>query len=355
MSQPILPPPGSDNTNTRLAPSIYISQLQSQQDEALERVTATSRLLSASPFFPSAGDKEVSGAERSQAFDSQRPSSTPIEHSDLMKMWIPPKRELPFPKPRKSSKSKSSSTPELPPVLPKPTSETTADSLPKVQEVQADVASTPVKKPAPKKRVAQRKATNSRSTGQQVRNEEAPANEIIEESIPKLASIQEEPDQVSPLAAKSAAASFRPASAPGLISKAILPPKKRAAPPPRPASIAKRPKMVDAATQTQTLSGRDHFAAQSTAPNSTPDFVADTPSPVSPPENYLNDLDVFITKHNPQPKPKELWKTPRYTGADEAHRQMMLNDFICENLENPDFLQLCQDAEFAWRRIGLGM
>lgn len=354
MSQTILPPSSSDNTNTRLAPSLYISQLQSQQDEALERATATSRLLPASPFFSSAGDKKVSGAEKSQAIDSQRPSSTPIEHSDLMKLWIPPKRELPFPKPRKSSNSKSSSTPDLPSVLPKPTSQTT-DSLPKAQEVQADAASTPVKKPAPKKRVAQRKATNTKPPGQQVLNEEAPANEIIKESIPKLASIQEEPDQFSPLAAKSASASFRPASAPGLISKAILPPKKRTAPPPRPASIAKRPKMVDAATQTQALSGRDHFAARSTAPNSTPDFVADTPSPASPPESYLNDLDAFITKHNPQPKPKELWKTPRYTGADEAHRQMMLNDFICENLENPDFLQLCQDAEFAWRRIGLGM
>jgi hypothetical protein len=112
MPQPILPPPSSDNTNTRLAPSFYISQLQSQQDEALERATATSRLLPASPFFLSAGDKKVSGAEKSQAIDSQRPSSTPIEHSDLMKLWIPPKRELPFPKPRKSSNSNNRLSPQ---------------------------------------------------------------------------------------------------------------------------------------------------------------------------------------------------------------------------------------------------
>jgi hypothetical protein len=69
----------------------------------------------------------------------------------------------------------------------------------------------------------------------------------------------------------------------------------------------------------------------------------------------LNDLDAFITKHNPQPKAKELWESPGYAEADEEHRQTMLNDFICENLDNADFLQLCRDAEFSWRRIGLGM
>jgi hypothetical protein len=69
----------------------------------------------------------------------------------------------------------------------------------------------------------------------------------------------------------------------------------------------------------------------------------------------LNDIDAFITKHNPQPKAKELWESPGYAEADEEHRQTMLNDFICENLDNADFLQLCRDAEFAWRRIGLGM
>jgi len=69
----------------------------------------------------------------------------------------------------------------------------------------------------------------------------------------------------------------------------------------------------------------------------------------------LNELNAFITKHNPPPKPKELWQTPRYIEADEANRQNMLNDFICDNLENLDFLQLCQDVELVWRRIGLGM
>jgi hypothetical protein len=271
-------------------------------------------------------------------------------------MWIPPKRELPFPKPRKSSNPKSASTPNLQPLLPNIIHGARTESLPTCPEAQGDAASTPVKKPAPKKRVVQRKATNAKPTGPQVLNKEASASEITEESIPKLASIQEEPEELSPLAAKSAIASFRPASAPGLVSKTILPPKKRTVPVIRPSSATKRPKMVDAATQTQPLSNGDQTSVQRAAPASTPpDLVADTQSPASPPESYLNELDAFITKHNPRPKPNELWQTPRYAEADEEHRHAMLNDFICENLENPDFLQLCQDAEFSWRRIGLGM
>lgn len=297
-------------------------------------------------------------AKGPQSIYVQRPSSTPIEHSDPSKMWIPPKRELPFPKLRKSSNSKTS-TPDLPPTLARLAPGTRAASHPKSPEAHTDVdvTTTPAKKPAPKKRIAQRKA-RTKPAAQQVFSEEALVSESTVESIPKLASIQEEPEDLSPLAARSAATSFRPASAPGLISKAILPPKKRIMPPTGLASVAKRPKMVNVATQTEELAGSGHApaTAQRAAPASTPpELVADTLSAASPPENDLNEIDAFIAKHNPRPKPRELWQSPQYVDADEAHRQKMLNDFICENLENPDFLQLCQDAEISWRRIGLGM
>jgi hypothetical protein len=356
MSQRFSPPPSSAYSSSLAASSLCISEMQSKRDEVAERGEITSRLASASPFFSSARDKQVLGAETTRSLDHQRPTSTPVEHSDLYQIWIPPKRELPFPKPRKSSNPKSASTPDLPPTLPEPTHGTRIEPLSKSPVAQVDAASTPVKKSAPKKRVAHRKAKNAKPIEQQVLNEEASTSQITEESIPKLASIQEEPEKLSPLAAKSAAASFRPASAPGLISKAILPPKKRAATATRQTSATKRPKMVDAATQTQTVSVVDPITTQTTPPASTPpSLVADTPSPVSLPQTYLNEVDAFIAKNNPQPKSKELWQTPGYAEADEARRHAMLNDFICENLENANFLQLCQDAEFAWRRIGLGM
>lgn len=329
--------------------------MQAQRDEGLEHADSTSRLLNASPFFLSAQEKDVLSAYNPQPFESQRPSSTPVEHSDLYQMWIPPKRELPFPKPRKSSDPKSSSTPDHSLNLAKPTAKSVTESLPKISEVQTNVAATPVKKPAPKKRVAQRKATNAKSNEQRPRDEEVSMPEITEESIPKLASIQEEPEELSPLAAKSAAASYRPASAPGLTSKAILPPKKRLIPPTRPVSVTKRPKMVDAATQTQPSPARIHDAVSQTDQTSTPPgIVASASSPESLPESYIDELDAFITKHN-RPLPKELWHSGGYAEADAVARQRMLSDFICENLDNADFLQLCQDAEFSWGRLGLGM
>ena len=355
MSQPILPSPILGNIGSRASTSLYISQMESQRDVGFADAAAIPGQPSASPFFSSANEQGSIGGERFT--HAQRPSSTPIENGDAFNMWLPPRRELPFSKPRLSSNPKASSTPDIPSISSKPHSEMRTESLPQIRQVpgNVDVTSTPVKKPAPKKRVAQRKS-NTKPAAEEGSNEEASVTEIRvteirEETIPKLPSIREVSEELSPLAAKSAAASFRPASAPGLISKAILPPKKRSAPPSRPPSAAKRPKMVDVATQTPASKS----SSETVAPNDRPGLVADAPSPASPPESYLNELDAFITKHNPQPRPKELWQTPRYIEADEAHRQNMLNDFICDNLENPDFLQLCQDAQFAWRRIGLGM
>jgi hypothetical protein len=122
--------------------------------------------------------------------------------------------------------------------------------------------------------------------------------------------------------------------------------------------------MVDQATQTQTLSGRDHTVARratppndasSNVPKDRPAPVADSPAAASPPESYLDAVDKFVSTHKARPAPKELWQAPGYAEADEEQRQVLLNNFICDNLENADFLQLVQDTEKAWRRIGLGM
>jgi hypothetical protein len=154
------------------------------------------------------------------------------------------------------------------------------------------------------------------------------------------------------LAAKSTTLLSRsPSEASGLVSKATAATKKRTAPVARPSS-PKRPKMVDQATQTQTLSGRDHSASQRKVPGIVPELVVD---PASPPDTYLDVLDAFVAKHRDRPALKELWETPGYADADQEHRDKILNDFVCENLENPDFIQLCQDTEISWRRIGLWM
>jgi hypothetical protein len=217
-----------------------------------------------------------------------------------------------------------------------------------------DKASTPVLKPA-KKRVAQRKSTAAKPAEIV---ESPPANSGNKVDATTSQAMPE--DEPSPLAAKSAAVASKPTSAAsGLQSKAAT--KKRAAPT-RPSSATKRPKMVDQTTQTQTLSGRDHTSAlPSFRSEEVPAAIVARlpPTPAStlsgPPESYLQAVDTFVTRYKARPPPQELWERPGWAEADVEQRQLLLNNFICENLENKDFLRLCEDTAVAWRRIGLGM
>lgn len=321
----------------------------------------TSRLLSASPFFSSPPITETPGYLTfgrpltddpfTTIVDSQRPASTPAEHSYIHSIWIPPKRELPFPKPKDNSNAETAVT-ELPPlpkpkILPKPILSARSNSAEKAAPDNGIQNSTPVVRLAPKKRVAQRKAPVVKSTDSN-ESKQNPSQETVLGGFP-IRDVGEH-GEPSPLAAKSAAS--RPSSATaGLVSKAA-PLKKRTSAPMRPASSNKRPRRVDQGTQTQTLSGRDHTVTHKAAPIALPDLTAEsTPNP----ESYLDALEAFVTKHKARPAPKEYWERPGYAEADDEHRQMMLNDFICENLENAEFLKLCEDAGNAWRRIGLGL
>ena len=265
--------------------------------------------------------------------------------------WLPPRRELPFPKHRESDRWQSSSAPDLTP-LPKPTPVRAAES----QENSAIPAnkSTPTPTPSPtKKRVAQRKLPVKKSLVAKLpiaRHPEMGA--VTESSVNKEADGHE--DEVYLLAAKDSAPR-PPSAALGLQSKATAA-KKRSAPA-RPSAVTKKPKMVDRCTQTQTLSGRDHTTALTLISNneSCAPLTTKESSAPPPPQNYLDLINTFIARNQAGPAPKELWERPRYAEADEEQRQLILNDFICENLENPEFLQLCSDTEKAWRRIGLGM
>jgi hypothetical protein len=291
--------------------------------------------------------------------DLARPASTPIDHNSSN--LVPSNTDSPFLL-KPLAKARAASVSILPP-LPKPTPVARTQSTIKPPETSTEKAPTPTPKPT-QKRVAQRKSRNVTSPLDESAPGEAPLSETLEKQPIVFKQPAEPEDEPSPLAAKSAAVAPRPASAmAGLQSKATTT-KKRAATPIRPTSAAKRSKMVDQSTQTQTLSGRDHTIARKTTPandvfadvpTNVPALVADTPSPASLPESYLDTVDKFVANHKARPAPKELWQAPGYAEAGEEQRLLLLNDFICDNLENADFLQLCQDTEKAWRRIGLGM
>lgn len=112
--------------------------------------------------------------------------------------------------------------------------------------------------------------------------------------------------------------------------------------------------MVDQSTQTQAISADRpvEIARTDAGPvRAVTDITTITPVSAA----LTNELDAFVAKHGSRPAPKEFWQMPGYSEADEEYRLSMLNDFICENLENPEFLQLCTDMEFSWHRIGLGL
>lgn len=291
------------------------------------------------------------GRQISDLIDVHGLAAAFFESAESTQLSVPPKRELPFPKPREVSKKRSASISSLPP-LPKPTPAShpgSANFAMKEKESSA-VAKTR------KKRIAQRKSTIVKAL--EIAESPSPEKRSSVDGTPSQAAPEDEP---SPLATKSAAVASGPTSAaPGLQSKASAP-KKRAAPA-RSSSAAKRPKMVDQSTQTQTLSGRNHTTALQSfrneeipAPVIAPPPPTPTPTPAAPTESYLDAVDTFVTRHKARPSPQELWERPGWAEADVEQRQHLLNNFICENLENQEFLQLCEDMAVAWRRIGLGV
>ncbi|KAK0121167.1 hypothetical protein ONS96_011347 [Cadophora gregata f. sp. sojae] len=386
-SQPLSDEIVPGNMNTQSKPSLYIRQLQTERANKSDSLTFGSRTFSTSPFFPilPATTSQSSDPFRSDSMSisqkdissnitippradspTSRPSFTSTKLQDLM---IPPRRQLPFDRPvstpadlqsltvpptRESPFSppdlapRSSSAIDLPP-LPKPTPITKAN-ITNLDNLGTSSGSAIV---APIKRVAQRKPRALKAANPSALS---PLKTVTREMVvtPPLTRIEDAP---SPLAAKSAALSRPASAASGLVSKATAPITKRVPAPIRPPSSTKRQKMIDQSTQTQTLSGRDHTVKEKLAVtnNFLEDAAALTPKLAAPPQLFLNDLDTFVANHRDRAVPQEIWQMPGYAEADAERRQVLLDDFICQNLENADFLQLCADTEVAWRRIGLGM
>lgn len=281
-----------------------------------------------------------------------RPLSAPIRaNPESLSQWLPPRRELPFPKARTTAKSR---TPTVDPT-PSPQSKTITKEPRAIEAAHycATEYSTPVIN-----RNAKRLAQRAPPAATQAKKPEPVAIEQLdfEEKGTKQRAISDSEEEPSPLAAKSTAVT-RPSTAPGLRSKVT-----NTIPRKRPSEIEpeillpskQTKKMVDRATQTQTLSGRDH-----TAPHTLATGVERSHSTVvidatqHPPENFINEIEAFVSRHKHRPPPQEVWQRPGYSESSPEERQAIINDFICENLDNEDFLKLCEDTGDVWRRIGL--
>lgn len=310
--------------------------------------------------------------QTSLSFSTTRPMSVPTVGDDLhASQWIPPKRELPFPKRKEPKKAleitqKTKKSSENSPILQSKDTEST--------ENLANTKTLPSKHGEQKgKRVTVRR-TNTPPTSKLSTVLEVPDSDETRPTNTLRNSVwQEEP---SPLASKSAAI-VRPSTAPGLKSKAMASRKRPNEEAPKWA-LAKRVKMIDSSTQTQTLSGRDHTAAISrtstivpepvlpapvTVPAPNPAAPVPVPAPTPPPpeivseakgpiEGFLDELGRFVPKDSGKIKPVELYEVSLWDKATEGERQSMTESWICEQIDDPAFIEMCKHVDEVWKKIG---
>ncbi len=280
-----------------------------------------------------------------------RPLSAPVPSTP--ENWLPPKRELPFPKVRALTKS----------FLPRVDPASCSEPQPKTgarQIIENTECVTPghttLVFPRTVKRVAQRQTNRAPlATERNISDSLDEDSPNVDGNDGRPQTLAEREEESSPLAAKTAGVS-RPSTAPGLQSKMMTTAtrKRGRETGSNTLPVSKQARlMVDKATQTQTGSGRDH-----TAPPKLISGIGLSPSSttnhsIQPPKGFMNQIEDFVSRHKHRPQPEELWQRPGYSEASPEERQAIINDFICENLDNEEFLKLCEDTGNAWRRIGL--
>lgn len=269
-----------------------------------------------------------------------RTDTTSLDHADV---WIPPRRELPFPEQKVVPVARPASAPVKPSVPPKKAApkKAPAKKTSPVKETKLTMniaeASASVMNPV-KKRVAQRKSTK--------------VGPVDEEPIggpptlrPSSASEHRE-DEVSPLAAKSAAA--RPPSASGLVSKTTAKKRPIHATPTPSQPATKRSKVVDQSTQTSIITlGTIKRSTTLLEP-------ARGERPASRPADLLAMINSFppTHEHSQRQPPLELQERPGWASGNDDTRFKILNEWIEDKLEDPNFLQLVSDMSRVWKRHG---
>jgi len=76
------------------------------------------------------------------------------------------------------------------------------------------------------------------------------------------------------------------------------------------------------------------------------------------PEEYMSRLDDWVRRYQdlpaPKPGPSPVSDLTAYAAQSEADRLAVVDDMICEYLEDENFIKLVEDVERSWKRIGLG-
>jgi hypothetical protein len=286
-----------------------------------------------------------------------RPMSTPL--MSIPNHFIPPPRALPFPK----SKSRPSTAD-----LPSMAEDSSKSAKPSTRAVQTSSAnngtagSRKVTKKLDPQQIPVKDAIRPPAVkiSTPVPKQNAKRNDQYRSSLQDLRAdekgVPAREEVSSPLAAKSNTTIKRPSTAPGLQSK-TAPSKKRPAKTNAESDPTKKVsrQTKDTATQTQMSplprkDVNDSGVSTSVFERATTDVFGDVSAPKFP-EDFINQIAAVVASHQSHLKQQELWE--RHDYDDPEKRQAIINDFICENLDNDEFLQLVEEVGDVWRRIGL--
>lgn len=136
--------------------------------------------------------------------------------------------------------------------------------------------------------------------------------------------------------------------------------------------------MIDSSTQTQTGSGRHHTALPRSVTVSHPTPIpaaAEEPAASSarrsaaPPQHQVEEaapqpaarevdnigqqMEDFVEKFAQPRRPLEIFQLPRWDTATQNERDDMVENWMIEQLQNPQFIELCSTIQRNWQRIGI--
>lgn len=246
------------------------------------------------------------------SLESAVSSSAQIKNIEDQEIRMPPKRILPFLAPRHNDENFEIPAKNLPP-LPKPTP-VAKNKINQPRSINVTLRSETIKKKH--KKIVRKESKVVRDNNLTQRENNSSLESKSDDESTGTLTAQESPN-LSKLSKKAIPVKKNP-----IIKKRSVRNQQEK---------NKRPKMKNQGTQTLNFMEQNYISASEN-------------------ENFRNSK----TSSQGKSVSKGLWHTTRYDEADDETRYSLIQDFICENLENQNFLQLCKDIEFSWQRICLG-
>ncbi|KAL8704507.1 MAG: hypothetical protein Q9201_002316 [Fulgogasparrea decipioides] len=250
--------------------------------------------------------------------ESQRPATAPLTLSQLM----PPRRELPFPK----------ETAAL-------TDRTNREEEPDTEEIDHGVGSQKATKTGKARAKVKSKAQKPRTSSSRAKPRPSSKSETAKnKSLPP------------PLMAEAHSGTRSLRSSDTFVPDT-----------PQSKQTTIEHVMTDMSSAKTNVQKKSSTAVAPKGPAISPHFFGDIEN--LSPEEYMDRLDHWVKKYQELPAPKPVAQPTlsadkdqlaAYAAQSEEERLKVLDNMICEYLDDENFVKLVEDVDKTWRRIGLG-